>query len=131
MFNLLVLELLKLHEFFASKSIYPIFSLPLIFADKNLWLFIRLDSFLKQQNFPLKNQLNFNQKTLNNSIKSTKTNNDIGTRLWELTEKWCCGQISNLDYLLKLNEFSGYFFFNIIPRQGRGRGGGCFLNVTL
>ncbi|KAI1729076.1 beige/BEACH domain-containing protein [Ditylenchus destructor] len=80
-FNLLALQLVQLFECFASRSMYPIFSPHHILADKHFWLYIDLGTFLRANNFP---QL-----------------------LHETATRWCKGELSNLDYLLKINEFAG------------------------
>lgn len=69
---------------------------------------MRLDWLLNSRNFPLLKSTNCESKSI---IVAKSKNSD--TRLWELTEKWCEGKLSNLDYLLKLNEFSGNFLNKI------------------
>ncbi|KAI1721485.1 beige/BEACH domain-containing protein [Ditylenchus destructor] len=82
-FNLLALQLVQLFECFASRSMYPIFSPHHLLADKNFWL--------------LHETATINKQCLSPS----------GTKLHMLTERWCKGELSNLDYLLKINEFAG------------------------
>lgn len=78
---------------------YPIFSPHHILADKHFWLYIDLGTFLRANNFP---QLLHETATVNKQLLSPG-----GTKLHMLTERWCKGELSNLDYLLKINEFAG------------------------
>ncbi|KAI6221762.1 putative WD repeat-containing protein F52C9.1 [Aphelenchoides besseyi] len=98
-FNLLLYQLFECYNAFIHRNIYPIFSTNFIEADTNLWLTISLDSILQQRCFfPTEQAHAFDRH-------STPTKNN--TRLWEQSEAWRRGEISNFDYLMLLNEYAG------------------------
>lgn len=64
--------------------------------NQNFWLFLEFGSVLAPQCF-----------------QPYKSNSKQITNLYEFTSKWCQGELLNLDYLLKLNEFAGYNIFKL------------------
>lgn len=97
-FNLLVYQILQIYQTFASRAIYPIFSSHILYSDENFWLNFGFHNILRAKCF--------HRRPLAEKSEPKEISID-SSRLWELTDAWCNRQLSNFDYLMKLNEFSG------------------------
>ncbi|CAD5215329.1 unnamed protein product [Bursaphelenchus xylophilus] len=98
-FNLLIHQLLNIYDVLSSRSVYPIFSTHIIDSDPNLWLMVSLEKLLKEQNFSA-------VERKNDIIKKKSSEVDY-SRLWEISRAWTNWEISNYDYIMILNQFSG------------------------
>uniref|UniRef100_A0A914DB57 BEACH domain-containing protein n=1 Tax=Acrobeloides nanus TaxID=290746 RepID=A0A914DB57_9BILA len=99
-FNLLVYQLIQIYDAFASRSIYPILSPHVLHSDENLWLSMGLHLIFQKNCFTIRRKSE--KSALKEQIQLDPS------RLWELTDAWRNRAISNFEYLMKLNEFSGH-----------------------
>uniref|UniRef100_A0A0K0FUH0 BEACH domain-containing protein n=1 Tax=Strongyloides venezuelensis TaxID=75913 RepID=A0A0K0FUH0_STRVS len=101
-FHLIICQMLNIFYSLSKKGIFPVYSLNNFIANSNLWLQLNLLDVISSIS---NDYIDLEKKNASSSV--TVDFNENSCALEEITKLWKHRKISNFDYIMKLNEFSG------------------------